>query len=585
MRRGGEMQVNVAGLRRNLKNLAHNYSDAQRKVREATSNDPWGPSSTIMAEISDLTYNVMAFSEIMQMIWKRLNDHGRNWRHVYKALVLLEYLIKTGSEKVGQQCKENIFAIQTLQDFQHLEEGKDQGQNVREKARQLAQLLQDDERLRTERAKAIKAKERLAKQPCAFGSDGGLDTPTSPKYPPFRGAEWNNSRDSGSELPNDLEMARPQTAGEEDLQLQLAIAMSKEEAEQEEQKRRSDDVRLQLALSQSQQDFKTTQDKPSAMLDLLDVSPDEAAGNKNVDPWGMPQIPKPQLGFGSIFLDHPFNMSTQWNTSSPWHTNTAASPPAATSDPWAPALASGGAAAMPMPAVAPMPADPWSPKAISTPLVETAIRNDPWSPVSQSSSDLDDFDAITNRNRTISPTSDVTHNNGTTTNNNSDPFELNLLGDSLPITSAGPSPSTGATKKTPQSFLGENSALVNLDNLVTSTGKPANQMNTANPFSETTQPPRPVFNPQPPKPTMNQIKQAPFMAAPQLGSTPPYASNFNNQSPAFGNSTAPYPTNGAFHAVPQPTPAVDPWTPVPSSNSTASASQLGAPWMKPGYTF
>ena len=44
----------------------------------------------------------VAFSEIMQMIWKRLNDHGKNWRHVYKALVLLEYLIKTGSEKVGK---------------------------------------------------------------------------------------------------------------------------------------------------------------------------------------------------------------------------------------------------------------------------------------------------------------------------------------------------------------------------------------------------------------------------------------------------------------------------------------------------
>ena len=71
------------------------------KVREATSNDPWGPSSTMMSEIADLTYNVVAFSEIMQMVWKRLNDHGKNWRHVYKALVLLEYLIKTGSEKVG----------------------------------------------------------------------------------------------------------------------------------------------------------------------------------------------------------------------------------------------------------------------------------------------------------------------------------------------------------------------------------------------------------------------------------------------------------------------------------------------------
>lgn len=69
-------------------------------MREATSNDHWGPRSSLMAEIADLTYNVVAYSEIMNMIWKRLNDHGKNWRHVYKALLLLEYLIKTGSEKV-----------------------------------------------------------------------------------------------------------------------------------------------------------------------------------------------------------------------------------------------------------------------------------------------------------------------------------------------------------------------------------------------------------------------------------------------------------------------------------------------------
>lgn len=45
----------------------------------------------------------------------------------FQALVLMEYLIKTGSEKVAMQCKENIFAIHTLKDFQYMEEGKDQG--------------------------------------------------------------------------------------------------------------------------------------------------------------------------------------------------------------------------------------------------------------------------------------------------------------------------------------------------------------------------------------------------------------------------------------------------------------------------
>ena len=63
---------------------------------------------------------------------------------------------------MAQQCKENIFAIQTLKDFQYFEESKDQGLNVREKAKQLVILLKDDERLRNERARALKAKERFA---------------------------------------------------------------------------------------------------------------------------------------------------------------------------------------------------------------------------------------------------------------------------------------------------------------------------------------------------------------------------------------------------------------------------------------
>lgn len=101
--------------------MVKNYSEAEVKVREATSNDPWGPSSTLMSEISDLTYNIVALGEVMRMIWKRLNDHGKNWRHVYKSLVLLDYLIKNGNEKVAQQCKEHIVAIQTLKDFVYME--------------------------------------------------------------------------------------------------------------------------------------------------------------------------------------------------------------------------------------------------------------------------------------------------------------------------------------------------------------------------------------------------------------------------------------------------------------------------------
>ena len=47
-----------------------------------------------------------------------------------QALVVLEYIIKTGSERVSQQCKDNMFSIQTLKDFQYVDkDGKDQGAN------------------------------------------------------------------------------------------------------------------------------------------------------------------------------------------------------------------------------------------------------------------------------------------------------------------------------------------------------------------------------------------------------------------------------------------------------------------------
>ena len=73
--------------------------------------------------------------------------------------------------KVAQQCKENIFAIQTLKDFQYLDDNKDQGINVREKAKALVALLKDDDRLKNERVRALKAKERFAQSTAGIGSD------------------------------------------------------------------------------------------------------------------------------------------------------------------------------------------------------------------------------------------------------------------------------------------------------------------------------------------------------------------------------------------------------------------------------
>ncbi|KAK2818295.1 hypothetical protein Q7C36_022228 [Tachysurus vachellii] len=272
--------MTTSALRRQVKNIVHNYSEAEVKVREATSNDPWGPSSSLMSEIAELTFSVAAFSEVMAMVWKRLNDHGKNWRHVYKALTLLDYLAKTGSERVAQQCRENAFTIQTLRDFQYVDrDGRDQGVNVREKAKQLVALLRDEDRLRQERALALKTKERLAS---AGGGGGSGTVPPSylsrrssqPSMAALYGEEFSRSRGSPSSFTSspssprasDLEHSRPQTSGEEELQLQLALAMSREEH----RKGHDDEPQVEKVVDKSRKD---SQCRPgeSAMIDLVDI--------------------------------------------------------------------------------------------------------------------------------------------------------------------------------------------------------------------------------------------------------------------------------------------------------------------------
>lgn len=196
--------MQTSSLRRQMKNMVNNYTEAEIKVREATSNDPWGAPSSLMSEIADLTFNVVAFTEVMSMIWKRLNDHGKNWRHVYKALALLDYLIKTGSERVAQECRENIYTIQTLRDFQYIDrDGRDQGVNVREKAKQLVALLRDEEKLKRERSQALKTKTRMTGVTSGLGS-GSMPPPypgrrtSQPSSAHYHGDQFGTCRSSPS---------------------------------------------------------------------------------------------------------------------------------------------------------------------------------------------------------------------------------------------------------------------------------------------------------------------------------------------------------------------------------------------------
>jgi hypothetical protein len=64
------------------------------------------------------------------MLDKRLNDKGKNWRHVLKSLKVLDYALHEGSELVVTWARKNIYIIKTLREFQYVDEdGRDVGQN------------------------------------------------------------------------------------------------------------------------------------------------------------------------------------------------------------------------------------------------------------------------------------------------------------------------------------------------------------------------------------------------------------------------------------------------------------------------
>ncbi|KAF8420379.1 hypothetical protein EV426DRAFT_612163 [Tirmania nivea] len=163
---------------RKAQNVVMNYTEMEAKVREATNNEPWGASSTLMQEIANGTYNYQLLNEIMPMIYKRFTEKSaEEWRQIYKALQLLEFLVKNGSEQVIDDARSHISTIKMLRQFHFIDmSGKDQGVNVRNRAKELGELLSDVDRIRAERKKARATKNKYGGVEGGGGFGGGFSS-------------------------------------------------------------------------------------------------------------------------------------------------------------------------------------------------------------------------------------------------------------------------------------------------------------------------------------------------------------------------------------------------------------------------
>merc|ERR550519_1052252 len=112
-----------------------------------------------------------------------LQDVKQNWRRVYKSLLLLDYLVKNGSERVVTSAREHIYDLRSLENYTFVDDnGKDQGINIRHKVTDMIDFIQDDDRLREERKKAKKNKDKYigmssdSQGSFGKGGGGGFDT-------------------------------------------------------------------------------------------------------------------------------------------------------------------------------------------------------------------------------------------------------------------------------------------------------------------------------------------------------------------------------------------------------------------------
>ncbi|XP_043213010.1 clathrin interactor 1-like, partial [Amphibalanus amphitrite] len=176
-------------------NMVMNYTEVESKVREATNDEAWGPTGPQMQEVAQYTFTYEQFPEAMGMLWKRmLQDNRSNWRRTYKSLLLLHYLIRNGSERVVTSAREHIYDLRSLENYTFVDEfGKDQGINIRHKVRDLIDFVQDDDRLREERKKSKKNKDKYIGL-SNFGKGSSYDW-DQPNWRKGR-SEWDSNGDS-----------------------------------------------------------------------------------------------------------------------------------------------------------------------------------------------------------------------------------------------------------------------------------------------------------------------------------------------------------------------------------------------------
>lgn len=158
----GKLQHEGTKLKREAKKLAEMETAIERNMREAMSDKHYGCANSVLHEIAVACNNYNERQKVLNRAWEKLQSTPDRWCRILKTLVLLDYLLKNGPEQIlGElSCEQNH--IRRVLHLTYMEEGKDRGAAVRDKAKAVLDLVQDKNLLRDEREKARQHRAKMA---------------------------------------------------------------------------------------------------------------------------------------------------------------------------------------------------------------------------------------------------------------------------------------------------------------------------------------------------------------------------------------------------------------------------------------
>ena len=126
----------------------------EEDLDNAINNEEWLAPNTLLRSLAEKTHHDEDSSRILKAIWENLRSAPRNWRKIQKTLLLVDMVIRTGSQRALAEIRNESFKIRILTDFSYEDSGMGYGNGVRETATEIVRILGDIRLLEAEREKA-----------------------------------------------------------------------------------------------------------------------------------------------------------------------------------------------------------------------------------------------------------------------------------------------------------------------------------------------------------------------------------------------------------------------------------------------